>query len=231
MSSAFADALAAPRPADWAPPSRPVSLDLARSSSLGGSSGSVLKTLGASLRGVLPRGLRRYLDGGELAGGGSGWAPAWAVWGKRAEHAGCQPLRMLPCGLQIWLRGGGYPAHDLLRRRVPARQPSLKATARPPTHPPRPTAGATPEGSEAGEGAGLPGLADDDRALIRQELFLGHLLTLAASTGVVSSNACPPACPPACLPARPPARPPAGKFALLTALPSLLSVPPPPPPP
>ncbi|PSC69649.1 putative serine threonine-kinase GCN2 isoform B [Micractinium conductrix] len=99
----------------WHEMLRHPALDLARSSSLGGSSGSVLKTLGASLRGVLPRGLRRYLDG----------------------------------------------------------------------------AGATPEGSEAGEGAGLPGLADDDRALIRQELFLGHLLTLAASTGVVPPHALP----------------------------------------
>lgn len=49
--------------------------------------------------------------------------------------------------------------------------------------------GATPDGSEAGEGSAL--LPDDDRQLIRQELFLGHLLTLAASSGAVPPHALP----------------------------------------
>lgn len=34
-------------------------------------------------------------------------------------------------------------------------------------------------------------LADEDRQLIRQELFLGHLLTLAASSGAVPPHALP----------------------------------------
>ena len=51
-------------------------------------------------------------------------------------------------------------------------------------------AGATPEGSEAGEAAGPP-LAAEDRQLIRQELLLGHLLTLAASSGTVPPHALP----------------------------------------
>ena len=51
-------------------------------------------------------------------------------------------------------------------------------------------AGATPEGSEAGEAAGPP-LAAEDRQLIRQELLLGHLLTLAASSGAVPPHALP----------------------------------------
>lgn len=82
--------------------------------SVGGGGGSLMKTLGASIRGVLPRGLRKYLDGGS---------------------------------------------------------------------------GATPEGSEAGEAVGplesTTGAGEDDRALIRQELFLGHLLTLADRKSVV----------------------------------------------
>ena len=51
-------------------------------------------------------------------------------------------------------------------------------------------AGATPEGSEAGEAPGGP-LAAEDRQLIRQELLLGHLLTLAASSGAVPPHALP----------------------------------------
>lgn len=49
--------------------------------------------------------------------------------------------------------------------------------------------GGTPEGSEAGEGSVL--LPDDDRQLIRQELLLGHLLTLAASSGALPPHALP----------------------------------------
>ncbi len=49
--------------------------------------------------------------------------------------------------------------------------------------------GGTPEGSEAGEGSVL--LPDDDRQLIRQELLLGHLLTMAASSGALPPHALP----------------------------------------
>ncbi|KAL4429633.1 hypothetical protein ABPG77_008682 [Micractinium sp. CCAP 211/92] len=96
--------------------SRGTGLELASGTSVGGGGGSIMKALGASIRGVLPRGLRRYLDGGP---------------------------------------------------------------------------GATPDGSEAGEALGVGGLAEEDRAVIRQELFLGHLLTLAASSGAVPPHALP----------------------------------------
>lgn len=65
----------------------------------------------------------------------------------------------------------------------------------PPVSPPRlaaGSAGGTPEGSELGEAAdGSALMADEDRQAIRQELFLGHLLTLAASTGAVPPHALP----------------------------------------
>ena len=49
--------------------------------------------------------------------------------------------------------------------------------------------GATPEGSEAGDGSVLGG--EDDRQHLRQELFLGHLLTLAVASGAVPPHALP----------------------------------------
>jgi len=52
--------------------------------------------------------------------------------------------------------------------------------------------GTTPDGSEAGEaGAGLAALSEEDRSLIRQELFLGHLLTLVGASGAVPPHALP----------------------------------------
>jgi translation initiation factor 2-alpha kinase 4 len=138
------------------------------SSVSGLSGGSMLRSLGHSLRGVLPKALRRYVDGAPPP-------PRLPVLSARvgvlyASHASRAHRLVLP-------------ASSPAPRPVSFRPCSRLAAA--------PSAGgeATPESSDAGEAS--PAQPDDDRRLIRQELFLGHLLTLAASSGAVPPHALP----------------------------------------
>ena len=152
--------------------------------SLGGG-GSMLKTLGHSLRHMLPRPLRKFLDGG--------WRGCWA-W----QRVGAGPSR-LGCWINLvarrphiraWtLRSKQQSMQALCRRETKHASPPLPACLPAPPALPAGPGGGTPEGSEAGEGSVV--LPDDDRQLIRQELFLGHLLTLAASSGAVPPHALP----------------------------------------